>query len=90
MTPNERTVLDFIEAFCAEHRFAPSLAQIAAHMGYRSRSHAHRMVHSLHRAGHLEREGTGYRKFVPARSLLSSMSTEDLRAELHRREHSHG
>lgn len=90
MTPNERKVLDYIEQFSAQNRFAPSLQQIAEHMQIRSKSGAHRMVMSLLRAGYLVRTGGGVRNIAPARQTLAAFSTEALQAELQRRSLFHG
>ena len=90
MTPKERQVLDYIEAFLADHRFAPSIQEIADHMGLKSKAGAHRMVKSLLHAGRLVRTADGTRNLVPVKSNLAEISTTALRAELQRREHGHG
>ncbi len=56
ITPRQRQVLDFIEAFTREHGFAPSLEEIAEHMGFSSVSNAHQHVAALIRRGHLRRD----------------------------------
>lgn len=90
MTPNERQVLDYVEQFFTQHRFAPSLQQIADHLQIKSKSGAHRMVTSLLRAGYLVRTGGGVRNIAPARQSLAAFPTEALQAELQRRELVHG
>lgn len=90
MTPKERRVLDYIEAFLTENRIAPSMQEIADHMGLASKAGAHRMVKSLLRAGKLVRTQSATRNIVPAKGSLAEFPTTALRAELQRRELGHG
>lgn len=55
-TPRQRQVLEFVEGFTREHGFAPSLEEIAEHMGFSSVSNAHQHVTALIRRGLLRRD----------------------------------
>ena len=56
LTHRQRQVLDYVEAFTREHGFAPSLEEIAEHMGFSSVSNAHQHVTALIRRGYLRRD----------------------------------
>ena len=56
LTPRQRQVLDFITSFTRDRGFAPSLEEIATHMGFASVSNAHQHVAALERRGHIRRD----------------------------------
>jgi repressor LexA len=56
LTRRQRQVLDFITEFTRSRGFAPSLEEIAAHMGFASVSNAHQHVAALERRGHIRRD----------------------------------
>lgn len=87
MTPKQVKLLDFIRERFEAKGFAPTYAEMAAHMGG-TRSNAHMLVDHLIRAGHLKRTEVGERNLAlvaPYRSLID-VPTPFLRAELARRE----
>ncbi|QCI93245.1 LexA family transcriptional regulator [Novosphingobium sp. EMRT-2] len=90
MTPQQRRALDFIEQYYADRRIAPSLKEIAAHLGTKSRTRAHEAVAALVRDGHLVKTHGGRRNIAPAQIQLDRFTTAALRAELQRRETAHG
>ena len=55
LTKRQREVLDFIEAYIAGHRYAPTLGEVAAHLGLRSATTAHQHVLNLQEKGHVRR-----------------------------------
>jgi repressor LexA len=56
MTPKQRLALDFITAFVSEHRYSPSMEEIAAAIGKTAKSGAHRIVRALERQGKVRTE----------------------------------
>lgn len=56
LTHRQRQVLDYVEGFAQEHGYAPSLEEIAEHMGFSSVSNAHQHVTALIRRGYLRRD----------------------------------
>ena len=55
LTKRQREVLDFIEAYIAGHRYAPTMTEIAAHLGLRAVASAHKHVVNLEAKGHVRR-----------------------------------
>ncbi|MBU1192202.1 MAG: transcriptional repressor LexA [Gammaproteobacteria bacterium] len=53
-TPSQNKVLQFIRQHLLQHGHAPSLSQIAAGLGLRSKTVVHRHVQALAEAGHLQ------------------------------------
>lgn len=90
MTPQQRRVLDYIEQYYADRRIAPSLKEIASHLGSTSRTRAHEAVAALVRDGYLVKTIGGRRNIAPAHLQLDRFTTAALRAELQRRENAHG
>ncbi len=54
MTPQEHKALSLIAAHVAQHGYPPTQQQIAEGLGLKSKSGAHRLIHSLARQGLLE------------------------------------
>lgn len=87
LTPREVRALDFIRDRIARQGAAPTLAEIAALLGQRSRSGAHNVVEALVDRGLLIKTPGRLRGLALADTpLLSSVPTAALRAELARRE----
>ncbi len=84
MTPKQREILDFIEAFIAQHRFAPTYTEIGAHVGTKSRGSVHTQIRELARQGKLKFD-RNRRRGIEIVDPLSTISTASLRAELARR-----
>jgi repressor LexA len=76
LTRRQRQVLDFITEFTRSRGFAPSLEEIAAHMGFASVSNAHQHVSALERRGHIRRDPN------KSRALQVVSPAEDERREL--------
>jgi len=55
LRPREEKLISFIRAQVKNHGVAPSLDEMAAFCGVKSKSHAHRMVDELVWAGYLKR-----------------------------------
>jgi repressor LexA len=53
LTPSQHKTLSFIRQYSARYGYAPSLTEIAAGIGIRSKGVAHRYVQALAQAGHL-------------------------------------
>lgn len=51
MTPKQRQLLDFIEAFTAEHRFPPSYEEMRVALGHIAKSNAFRLTIALEEQG---------------------------------------
>lgn len=61
LTRLEEKVLQFITRFIAQNGHGPTLDEIGAASGIRSRGTVHRYVEALVRKGHLHRNGRGWR-----------------------------
>lgn len=61
LTRREDDVLKTVVRHLARHGHAPTLAEIAAELGQKSRGTVHRYVKGLVEKGYLEREGSGWR-----------------------------
>lgn len=92
MTPTQRQALDFINAFSLEHHYSPTLEEICAHLGWKAKSGAHRVVSALIDRGYVRREGgcRSQRNLVVVhkqdrRSPLAAFTTNEIRAELRAR-----
>lgn len=68
LTRRQKQVLDFVEAHDREHGIAPSLEEIAAHLGLSSVSNAHQHVEALIRRGFLRRDPNKSRALEVIRS----------------------
>ncbi|MFN3858143.1 MAG: GcrA family cell cycle regulator [Caulobacter sp.] len=55
LTRAQRQLLDFISAYIAKHRIAPTLVEMQGHMGLSSKSGAHRLLVALEDAGRIVR-----------------------------------
>jgi SOS-response transcriptional repressor LexA len=79
LTRRQLACLDFIRACHLAHGVAPSLAEICAHLGLRSKSAAHRLVIALEARGAVTRLPGRNRSLMPvARNAI----TVDLPREL--------
>jgi len=56
VTHRQRQILDFIEGHLARHRFAPSLEEIARHLGVASVATVHKHLRSLEARGAIRRQ----------------------------------
>ena len=65
MTHAQKAALDFVTRHFAEHGFSPSYDEIAAHLGVKSKSHAHRIVSALIAQGWLCRNTDRARALYP-------------------------
>ncbi|HEX8362604.1 MAG TPA: transcriptional repressor LexA [Longimicrobium sp.] len=68
LTRRQKQVLDFVEVHDREHGIAPSLEEIAAHLGLSSVSNAHQHVEALIRRGFLRRDPNRSRALEVIRS----------------------
>lgn len=64
-TPQQNNALQFIRGYLARHGSAPTLEEIGAHLGVRSRGAVHRLVQALVDKGYLTRESSGWRGLRP-------------------------
>ena len=55
LTAHQKRVLEYLVAFIAEHGIAPSYDQIQAHLGLKSKSSVHRVIHELEERGAIQR-----------------------------------
>lgn len=53
LTPKQSQTYQFIRTYLAQYGYAPTMAEIAAHLGIQSRGLAHRYVSQLAEAGYL-------------------------------------
>jgi len=87
MTPERQRLLDYIREHITREGRAPSYRKMMADLGYNSTGVVHGMVDRLVRDGHLIREnGTRSRLTLPDRIDLTTVPTDQLRAEIDRRE----
>jgi repressor LexA len=64
LTSHQRTVLSFVREFQRKHGYSPSLADLAAALGVRSKNAVAKVVRALVREGHLEKDPKGRIKIV--------------------------
>lgn len=64
LAPVQRQTLEFLRNFIAEHSFAPTLKDIAEHIGVKSVSTAHFHLERLEHKGFIRRGGDGYIELV--------------------------
>jgi SOS-response transcriptional repressor LexA len=55
LTHEQGRTLAFIRTYLADHHKAPSMEEIAAHLGLKSKSGAYRLVKGLEERGHIRR-----------------------------------
>lgn len=89
MTRKQQMVLDFIIGRIDATGLGPTLDEINAGVGLRSKGSTKAIVDRLVEQGHLVRQATRHRGIALPRVYLSSVATADLRAELERRERRH-
>lgn len=69
VTKRQRQILDFISSFQSREGFAPSLEEIAAHLGLSAVSTVHEHLVNLERKGLLRREGHRARSIEPVAGI---------------------
>lgn len=69
LTPRQRQVLEFIEAFVRERGYSPSVRDIAARFGLVSAAGVHKHIKALVRKGYLSKEALLSRSLRVTRSL---------------------
>ena len=62
LTPAQTEVLEFVRQYTGKHGYAPTLEEIGAGLGLRSKGHVHRLVEALIQKGHLVRGSSGWRQ----------------------------
>ena len=77
LTKRQREILDFITSFQSRRGYAPSLEEIAAHLGLSAVSTVHEHLVNLERKGLLRREGHRARAMEP---VAADEALEALRA----------
>lgn len=82
LTGREDDVLRIVVRHRARHGKAPTLAEIAAEMGQRSRGTVHRYVQGLVEKGYLIREGRGWRTLRPSGSGTPQFALVPLQGRL--------
>lgn len=85
MTHRELELLDYMNAYCDDHRVSPSFDEMRIAMGLRSKSSISRMLGRLLEKGLVVRLPLADRNYRPKTTDLSIASTLELRAELDRR-----
>jgi len=87
MTPGEQKLLRFIERYMAENEGrSPSLVEMAAGIGFASRSSAHRLVERLEAQGRIRRTGRVRSiEIVGLPAQMIAFSDEALLGEVERR-----
>lgn len=86
MTARQKQLLDFIRSYFAANDCAPTYAQMAAALNHKARSNTHAMAVHLVLQGHLAKCPITGGIELPYISALTSFSSADLIAELHRRD----
>ena len=85
MTPSMKATLEAIRAYYAKHGVGPTYTELAQLRGLKGRHSLHRQVKTLIARGHLARLKGRDRNMAPV-DLLARYSTDELRAEIARRE----
>ncbi|MBI5123621.1 transcriptional repressor LexA [Candidatus Roizmanbacteria bacterium] len=65
LTPKQKKILDFILNFTEKKDFAPSLAEIANHIGLKAVSTVHQHIKALEKKGYLKKENNQPRGVLP-------------------------
>ena len=87
LTQREADLLAFIAERLATDCVAPSFEEMQAHLGLASKSGVHRLLHGLEDRGRIRRLPGRHRAIeVIPEHPLGSFTTEQLRAEIARRE----
>lgn len=89
MTPAMKATLAAIRAYYAEHGVAPTYSELTRLRGVKSKQSLHTQVTALIERGHLVRIEGRDRNMAPV-DLLARYSTDELRAEIARREAGNG
>lgn len=55
LTAHQRRVFEYLASFIAQQGIAPSYDQIQAHLGLKSKSSVHRVIHELEERGAIQR-----------------------------------
>lgn len=53
LTEKQRELLDYINSYSQDRGYAPTYQEMADHLGLRSKSGVHRLVHGLRERGHI-------------------------------------
>lgn len=61
MTPQQKSLLDFIRTYIREHEYSPSYEEMMSHVGCASKGTIHRLTQALVLAGHLRRRPASHR-----------------------------
>ncbi len=89
MTPAMKATLEAIRSYFTEHGVAPTYDELGRLRGLKGRQNLHRQVAALIERGQLVRLEGRDRNMAPV-DLLARYSTDELRAEIARREGGHG
>jgi repressor LexA len=82
LTGRESDVFNVVARHLARHGRAPTLAEIAAELGQKSRGTVHRYVASLLKKGYLAREGRGWRALRTGETRAPSLSLVPVQGRL--------
>ena len=86
LTERQSRVLDFLRAHIAKHGIAPSYAEIAKHLGYRSKAPVFDIIEALEERGHIIRAHDGQRarsiRLVDDKPSLIAGLPDDLRLDV--------
>jgi repressor LexA len=72
LTPRQRSVLDFIVAFQKQHRMAPTVREIAEHLGLSAPAGVHRLLNVLKEKQYIVAEPGKKRSWRPALEITGS------------------
>lgn len=61
LTPRQRRVLDFLQAYAAAHQTSPTLAEMAEALGYADKKSITQYLQALERKGYIRRQRYGHR-----------------------------
>jgi len=82
LTGREDDVLKIVVRHLARHGHAPTLAEIAAELGQKSRGTVHRYVQGLLKKGYLMRDRTGWRALRPSGAKTPQFTLVPLQGRL--------
>ncbi len=71
LTPHQRTVLNYIAEFQSKRGYSPSLADLAVAFGVRSKNAVAKVVNTLVREKHIEKDPKGRIKILPQTQEVS-------------------
>lgn len=82
LTKKQARLLEFIEAFIAQHGYAPTIREMAAGLGYSGSSQVHALLEQLVKKGYVSKVATGPRTIRVIKRLQEGQPDHQQTADL--------